>query len=66
MGELSIIDFSQPFDNFFFSNIQFIRKKFNTNINKIIRISVILKNFVEVHYFILKFFIRGINLKTWK
>ena len=66
MGELSIIDFSQPFDNFFLVTYSLSKKQFNTKINKIIRISVILKNFVEVHYFIVKFFIRRINLKTWK
>ena len=41
MGELSIIAFSQPFDNFFFfffGNIEFIKKLFDTKIKKIIRI----------------------------
>ena len=50
----------------FFGNIEIIKKRFNTKINKIIRISVMLLNFVEVHYLIMKFFIRGINFETWK
>ena len=47
----------------FFGNIEFIKKLFNTKINKIIRISVTLKNFFEVNYLIMKFFIRGTILK---
>ena len=62
MGELSIIAFSQPLDNFF-GNIEFIKKLFNTKINKIVRISVTLKNFLEVNYLIMKFLRREQILK---
>ena len=63
MRELSIIAFSQPFDKLFDKSI---KKLFTTKINKIIRISVKLKNFLELNYLILKFFIRGTNFKISK
>ena len=62
MGKLSIIVFSQPFDSFF-CNIKFIKKLFNTKINKIIRISLMLKNSFGVNYLIMKIFIRRTNFK---
>ena len=65
MEKLTLIAFSQPFDKFF-GNIEFIKKLFNTKINKIVRISVTLENFLEVKYLIMKFFIRGTNFKTSK
>ena len=63
MRELSIIAFSQPFDKLFDKPI---KKLFTTKINKIIRISVKLKNFLELNYLILNFFIRGTNFKISK
>ena len=64
MEELSIIAFSQPFDNFF-GNIKFIKKLFNTKINKIIRIYAMLKNLFKVNYLIMNFISRT-NFKTSK
>ena len=48
MGELSIIALSHPFD-IFFGNTKFIKKLFNTTINKIIRISATLKKLFSVN-----------------
>ena len=48
----------------FLGNIKFIEKRFNTTINKIIRISVTLENFLQVNCLIMKIFIRGTNFKT--
>ena len=50
----------------FFGNIKFIKKPFNTTINKIIKISVTLKNLFEVNYQIMKIFKRGTNFKASK
>ena len=60
---LTCFVFSQPFDKFFV-NIKFVKKRFNTKIDKIIRISIMLKNVIEVNYLIMKFFIRGIPIRS--
>ena len=50
----------------FFGNIELVKKLLNAKINKIIRMSVALKNFFEVNYLITKIFVRGTNFKTSK
>ena len=50
----------------FFGNIKFIIENFNAKINKIIRVSVMPKNFFVVNYLIMKFFIRETQFKTSK
>ena len=49
----------------FLGNIKLIKKLFDTKINKIIEISVTLKNVFEVNY-LMKFLTRGTNFKPSK
>ena len=53
-----------PIQNFL-GNIKLIKKLFDTKINKIIEISVTLKNVFEVNY-LMKFLTRGTNFKPSK